>query len=172
MENMKSKKRLIELIRYCTSCEECRDEDIADHLLANGVKVIDKANTPALVKKGFYHDDSVGWYLALQQRWCEEDWFLCLTLPQEVTSGWRRWIPVTERLPEVGGSYIVVVKYKYDHEKEYDYDVDVATYYPYDNQDAYIDKRWDTYVDWDEGQQYIHITHWMPLPSPPEEVAQ
>lgn len=47
--------------------------------------------------------------------------------------------------------------------------VDVATYYPYDNPDAYIDNRWDTYNDWDEGQQYIHITHWMPLPEPPKE---
>ena len=33
------KKRLIKLIKHCTSCEECRDEDIADHLLANGVIV-------------------------------------------------------------------------------------------------------------------------------------
>jgi hypothetical protein len=31
--------RLIRLINHCTSCEECRDEDIADHLLANGVIV-------------------------------------------------------------------------------------------------------------------------------------
>ena len=31
--------RLIKLIKYCTSCEECRDEDLADHLLANGVIV-------------------------------------------------------------------------------------------------------------------------------------
>ena len=31
--------KLIKLIKYCTSCEECRDEDIADHLLANGVIV-------------------------------------------------------------------------------------------------------------------------------------
>ena len=31
------KKKLIDLIHYCTSCEECRDEDIADHLIANGV---------------------------------------------------------------------------------------------------------------------------------------
>ena len=31
--------RLIKLIKYCTSCEECREEDIADHLLANGVIV-------------------------------------------------------------------------------------------------------------------------------------
>jgi hypothetical protein len=31
--------RLIRLINHCTSCEECRDEDIADFLLANGVIV-------------------------------------------------------------------------------------------------------------------------------------
>ena len=31
--------KLIELIHYCTSCEECRDADIADHLIANGVVV-------------------------------------------------------------------------------------------------------------------------------------
>lgn len=32
-------KRLVELIKHCTSCEECRDEDIAAHLIANGVFV-------------------------------------------------------------------------------------------------------------------------------------
>ena len=31
--------KLIKLIHYCTSCEECRDEDIADHLIANGVTI-------------------------------------------------------------------------------------------------------------------------------------
>ena len=34
---MDQRKALIKLIKHCTSCEECRDEDIADHLLANGV---------------------------------------------------------------------------------------------------------------------------------------
>ena len=33
------RRKLIELIHYCTSCEECRDADIADHLIANGVVV-------------------------------------------------------------------------------------------------------------------------------------
>ena len=74
------------------------------------------------------------------------------------------WIPVTERLPEYGDTCLVVVKYKYDYEKEYDIDVDVAGYNPYD---GYIDS-WDTYNDWDEGQQDIHVTHWMPLPTAPE----
>ena len=80
----------------------------------------------------------------------------------------QKWIPVTERLPDIGDTYLVVVKYKYDWEKEYNIDTDVAMFYPYDNPDAYIDNRWNTYIDWDEGQQYIHITHWMPLPEPPK----
>jgi hypothetical protein len=80
----------------------------------------------------------------------------------------QKWIPVTERLPEVVDSYLVVVKCKYDWEKEYDIDVDVATYNPYEK--AYIDDCWNTYNDWNEGQQYIHVTHWMPLPEPPKAV--
>ena len=80
----------------------------------------------------------------------------------------QEWIPVTERLPEIGDTYLVVVKYKYDWEDDYTIDTDVAMFHPYDNPDAYIDNRWDTYIDWDEGQQYIHVTHWMPLPEPPK----
>lgn len=79
----------------------------------------------------------------------------------------EQWIPVTERLPEVVDTYIVAIKSKYDYEKDYDYDVDVATYNPHEK--AYIDDCWNTYNDWDEGQQYLHITHWMPLPQPPKE---
>ena len=33
------KEKLVKLIHYCTSCEECRDEDIADHLIANGATI-------------------------------------------------------------------------------------------------------------------------------------
>lgn len=80
----------------------------------------------------------------------------------------QKWIPVTERLPDVCDSYLVVVKYKYAWETEYNMDTDVATFLPYDDPDAYIDNRWNTYNDWDEGQQHIHITHWMPLPEPPK----
>ena len=78
-----------------------------------------------------------------------------------------KWIPVTERLPEVVDSYIVVVKCKYEWEKEYEIGVDVATYDPYCDH-PYIDGCWNTYSDWNEGQQYIHVTHWMPLPEPPK----
>ena len=79
-----------------------------------------------------------------------------------------KWIPVTERLPEEGGIYLVVVKLKYDWEDEYEIDTDVARYCPYDDPNAYIDKRWDTFIDWDEGQQYLHVTHWMPMPEAPK----
>ena len=79
----------------------------------------------------------------------------------------QQWIPVTERLPEVVDSYLVVVKCKYDWEKEYSIDTDVATYNPYEK--AYIDDCWNTYNDWNEGQQYLHVTHWMPLPNKPKE---
>ena len=96
-----------------------------------------------------------------------------VTLDNQVASSSKylassEWIPVTERLPEIGDTYLVVVKYKYDWEDDYTIDTDVAMFHPYDNPDAYIDNRWDTYIDWDEGQQYIHVTHWMPLPEPPK----
>lgn len=79
----------------------------------------------------------------------------------------QKWIPVTERLPEVVDSYIVVVKCKQDWEKEFEIGVDVATYDPYSD-NPYIDGCWNTYNDWDEGQQYLRVTHWMPLPPAPK----
>ena len=33
------KEKLVELIHHCTSCEECFDTDIADHLIANGATI-------------------------------------------------------------------------------------------------------------------------------------
>ena len=81
-----------------------------------------------------------------------------------------RWIPVTERMPDtVGGSYLVAIKYKYAFEKEFSYDTDVATYNPYEG--GYIGGCWDTWNDWDEGQEHMEVTHWMELPEPPKEVA-
>ena len=41
------RKKLIALIHHCTSCEECRDEDIADHLIANGVTFAEDINVPS-----------------------------------------------------------------------------------------------------------------------------
>lgn len=73
------------------------------------------------------------------------------------------WISVAERLPEIGASYLVVVEEKYPHETEWNIHVDVAG-----SHGDYIDGFWDTFNDWNEGQE-VHITHWMPLPDPPKE---
>jgi len=91
---------------------------------------------------------------------------LCAFAEDIINRAKQKWIPVTERLPEVVDTYLVVVVSKYDYEKEYSIDTDVATYNPHE--DGYIDNCWNTYIDWDEGQQYLHVTHWMPLPTPPK----
>lgn len=79
----------------------------------------------------------------------------------------QKWIPVTERLPDNLDAYLVVVMYKYNHELEYSYDTDVATFDP-SGDAGYIDGVWSTYNDWDEGQDCLTVTHWMPLPEPPK----
>lgn len=67
----------------------------------------------------------------------------------------RRWIPVTERLPEDHGDVLVI---------------------------AYWNERWSVYMGWcvPESAKWriyvgiwdrndVAVTHWMPLPEPPEE---
>lgn len=74
-----------------------------------------------------------------------------------------KWISVEERLPEDGDAYLVVVKEKRKNKTDWDVHVDVALNYR-----SYIDGYWDTFNDWCEGQE-VHISHWMPLPDPPED---
>ena len=77
-----------------------------------------------------------------------------------------RWIPVEERLPNHGENVLIIIKEKwYDKIERH---VDIAEFR--DDGGGYLDFRWDTVNDWDEGQE-IHVTHWMPLPEPPEEEA-
>lgn len=82
-----------------------------------------------------------------------------VTIPQ--------WIPVSERLPVPYETVLVVVNEKYNHEKHIGIHTDVG-YYSGDHEGS-IDREWDTFNDWDEGQQLLHISHWMPLPEPPQE---
>jgi hypothetical protein len=79
-------------------------------------------------------------------------------------AGKPKWIPVTERLPEKRGRYLVVTQIKYVWQSEYRYFTDIAEYDPYG--DGYIDGCWDIPDDWDDD---IHVSHWMPLPEPPKE---
>lgn len=82
----------------------------------------------------------------------------------EVGFNANKWIPVTERLPELWQDCFVLVKMKYDWEEDYEYNVDAGCYV---GENGYIDS-FNTYNDWNEGQDYIHVTHWMPLPEPPK----
>lgn len=74
----------------------------------------------------------------------------------------QEWISVKDRLPDVCDSYIVCGKMKYSHEKEWEIFTDVAG-----SHGDYIDGFWDTFTDWNEGQE-IHITHWQPMPQLPK----
>lgn len=84
----------------------------------------------------------------------------------------REWIPVTERLPEKDGSYLVfeqgfwfghgwcnVTSFTKDGRKIDEYD---------------FQKRWENvWYRYDSEYGYCvtdSITHWMPLPEPPKEV--
>lgn len=72
------------------------------------------------------------------------------------------WNDVKKGKPEIGDSYIVTIRQKYPEEKEWETHVDVAS-----NYGTYIDNEWDTFNDWDEGQE-THVTHWMEMPEPPD----
>lgn len=74
----------------------------------------------------------------------------------------QRWIPCSERLPEVSEAYIVSGKQKYEFETEWSYFVDVAVLHP--TGEGYIGP-WQTFGDWNEGQE-TYITAWMELPKP------
>ena len=70
------------------------------------------------------------------------------------------WIPVSERLPDAGDTYIVTIEYKGKFEG-----VDAADCVLTD--DGYIDGKWNTWNDWIEGPATLyHVTAWMPLPDP------
>lgn len=70
-----------------------------------------------------------------------------------------RWIPVSERLPEEYNTVLITVKSRDSKKEPWIYFTDVATYHGCNGID------WETFNDWDEGQEY-YITAWMPLPKP------
>lgn len=77
------------------------------------------------------------------------------------------WIKVTpETLPEFYQSCLVTIELKYNHETETEKVVDAAVYRP---DEGYLCSDWDTFNDWDEGQEYIKVTHWMSYPEPAED---
>lgn len=75
----------------------------------------------------------------------------------------RRWIPCSERMPETDGPYLVVNKVtgwiwvcNFSRVKNFPY------FGPQENAWWRLDDDW--------YPQSCNVTHWMPLPEPPEEV--
>lgn len=83
-----------------------------------------------------------------------------MALCADESSGQKpKWIPVSERLPMMGDTFLVTIEYKGEV-----IGVDAASYSPVE---GYIDKHWDTFNDWKEDDDSCyHVTAWMPLPEP------
>ena len=192
---MADREKLIELLDdFPVQMEWHSNKELADYLLANGVRLesmqaTSEENTRiAELESALAECEEV--VVHLRKQWQDSEMRICSMCGHydhkrdgDVIYGNRNcgeivgypycagkftpWIPVTERLPQMGNTYLVTVKHRYKGENEYNYDTDVATYTF--GGDGYIDGCWNTYHDWDEGQPELHITHWMPLPEPPSE---
>ena len=68
-----------------------------------------------------------------------------------------KWIPVTERLPDKDGAYLVLWENKSVGDAEYESIYGSFGYWL----DFWIDKE----AEW---MPYDGVTHWMPLPEPPK----
>ena len=66
----------------------------------------------------------------------------------------QRWIPVSERLPEDRATVLVAFKNR---------EILTATYYGHYEGFGGVENYWDI-----EGWHSGEVTHWMPLPQPPE----
>ena len=104
-----------------------------------------------VIKSEFFHSNELGWYAMLQIQLRDEDFFIAQQLPQKVTCGWERWIPVTERLPEERAFLLICTVDKNVGEAVFDYD---RQFY---------------WMNTDEYDVPLSVTHWMPLPEPPKE---
>ena len=67
----------------------------------------------------------------------------------------QKWIPVSERLPDTFGTFIVAVRIP-TRKRTYS---DSADFDPFA-------KKWTPSLYWGKG---MNVTHWMPLPEPPKE---
>lgn len=94
---------------------------------------------------------------AYMQGWVDGRETKMIAIPIKRREPVIRWIPCSERMPEIDETVLITIKEKYAGEKEYRYHTDVADYL--------INDDWMTFNDWDEGQE-IEIVAWMPLPEP------
>lgn len=145
-----TRERLVELLyeAHRKSDEDALFRDItyaqqlgveADILIANGVTVLNCS------------------------RDCKNCWKTKIVTPVQ------QWIPVTERLPEDDGSYLVAKKgYKTIHMDVYEFAKDGRKIDENDFHQEW-ENVWYTY-DCEYGYFTVNsVTHWMPLPQPPAE---
>ena len=88
-----------------------------------------------------------------------------------------RWIPVTERLPEEPGEYIVFIRDPFcgkdEPQDEFNVDASYVTSCFYDK-DAGLWREWDNSyycanLQCVNTNKTYYISHWQPLPEPPKE---
>jgi hypothetical protein len=72
---------------------------------------------------------------------------------QGIEDGKPKWIPVSERLPDKCGNYLVVTKFDGDPVHEA----------------VYLKAKKPLWFDPVEEYERYEVTHWMPLPEPPKE---
>ena len=56
---------------------------LADHLIANGVTILDKTDMPKTSKRQFYYDSNLGWYFSMQIDWLGQSFYLAQQIPKE-----------------------------------------------------------------------------------------
>lgn len=135
-----------------------QNSELADYLIANGVTIFTPFTVPELTEEQIEE-------LRERLRNSRPQLITHDLEPQIVVVNKQQWIPVSERLPDLYEECFVLVKMKYDWEEDYERNVDSGCYV---GENGYIDG-FNTYNDWNEGQEYLHVTHWMPLPEPPKE---
>ena len=93
-----------------------------------------------------------------------------------------RWIPVSEKLPDVPGTYLVLVKeptkfterrIKGEVEEWENFDFSHVEPVFYNNDQCIWDDDdipMNANIDVVNTYEAFHVTHWMPLPEPPKEV--
>lgn len=75
------------------------------------------------------------------------------------------WISVKDKMPEDSGDYIVLNDGRIEI-APYDKEAAQEGFYPFGYEDKEIDEIGNTLIDWIE---ISGVTHWMPLPEPPQE---
>lgn len=101
----------------------------------------------------------------------------------------QRWIPVTERLPETSDTVLVYCKYgtckggyvccafyvapgTYEEDTDFTWDYEALGNYNEEKDSYEIPAGWYERIhNWDDYGSvgiYSNVTHWMPLPEPPE----